>query len=155
LAIAWLKTVPAPPPVAALAALAPPPWLLGINGTPLLPSPPLDVAVAEAEPFVFNAVAVELADPPPYPRKGKPKGPPAPPTEDADAAAVADAEPVKNEVVAVDAAAPPEAPLPPAPPVAVAQLDGALGEVALAVAFASPPGCPGAPFAPTLLTQAA
>jgi len=46
-AFAWLKTVPAPPPVAELLAFATPP---GPPTPPDPPIPPVDVAIAEAEP---------------------------------------------------------------------------------------------------------
>ena len=62
-----LTTVLASPPVAELIALAAPPpppapgkqvCLQGFGSPPRPPFPPVEVAVAEAGPFVFDAVAV-------------------------------------------------------------------------------------------------
>jgi hypothetical protein len=71
--MALLATVLTPPPVAELIALAAPPvpplpgkqeTLQGFGCPPRPPFPPVEVAVAEAEPFGFDAVADELAAPP-------------------------------------------------------------------------------------------
>ena len=78
-ATALLSTVPAPPPIAELVALATPPppaWpgmqacLQTVGSPPRPPFPPVEVAVAEAEPVLFNAVADEVADPPWPPAPG-------------------------------------------------------------------------------------
>jgi hypothetical protein len=105
----------------------------------------VELAVAEAEPVVLDAAALELAVPPSAPHPT----PPRPPVE----FAVAVAEPVVLDADAFELAAPPSpprgpmlwpTPLPPLPPKEAASADAApvLIEV-VAVEWAAPPAPPG------------
>ena len=154
------------PDVADAAAVAAPPRP---SGKPLPAWPPVELAVAEAEPVALDAPALELAAPPLPPGPGsspwKPKLEPPPPRPPKDVAS-ADAAPELIDVVAVELAQPPAPPRapgrtqlplkqtePPLPPVAVAVFDGSLGVVVVAVAEPpAPPGAPLTPFAPVTVT---
>jgi hypothetical protein len=147
--LAVAETEPVVLDAAALELAVPPVPPPGGNS---VPTPPLELAVelavTEAEPVPLEAVALELAVPPAPPLLPENKCPstlatPAPPWPPKDVAS-ADASPELIDVVAVDVAAPPVRPAvgepyiripePPLPPVAVAQLDGSVVVVAVAVA---------------------